>query len=52
MVIQEFKIRRIHWPETAKEDDYIAIRINGQMYRTEDVNMVTKEIKKFLEKEQ
>jgi len=52
MEIEEFKMRRIHYPNTPKEDDYFAMRLNGKTYRTEDIDMIIKEVSKFLNKEE
>ena len=48
MEIKKLQIVRIHVPNTKPEDDYAAIKINDEVYRTEDIGMVRQKCEKFL----
>lgn len=48
MEIEKLQIIRMHVPNTDCADDYVAIKINNQVFRTEDIELVRRECLTFL----
>ena len=48
MDMKTLQIRRMHYPGSDPKGDYGVVRINGIMYRTDNLELISNECEKFL----
>jgi len=48
MHIETLQIRKMHFPGSETEDDFAAIKINEDVFRTDDIDLVKKACERFL----